>query len=165
MVLVECEYCKTPFEAREADRKRGRARFCTQRCSSSRPKNKEHNVRCHWCGVSFYKSESNIAGSKSGLFFCSRAHKDRAQRIGGVREIMPSHYGTAGVDYRAIAFESHPPCCNVCGYLKHKEILHVHHRDHDKSNNSPSNLELLCPTCHMEHHFETRSGPWKRNGT
>jgi len=28
----------------------------------------------------------------------------------------------------------------------------VHHRDHDRTNNDPSNLQLLCKQCHQTHH-------------
>jgi len=57
--------------------------------------------------------------------------------------------------------QSHPPHkCNRCGYNKHPQILNAHHIDHNRENNSLENLELLCPTCHNEHHFLTKSGSW-----
>lgn len=43
--------------------------------------------------------------------------------------------------------------CERCSYDEHPEILVVHHRDHDRRNNEPRNLEVLCPNCHaLEHH-------------
>ena len=44
------------------------------------------------------------------------------------------------------------PRCERCGYAQ-VEILHVHHRDRDRSNNDASNLELICPNCHYEEHY------------
>ena len=39
--------------------------------------------------------------------------------------------------------------CNDCwSALK----LQTHHMDHNKWNNSPSNLEVLCYSCHAKHH-------------
>lgn len=32
--------------------------------------------------------------------------------------------------------------------------LHVHHRDHDRSNNDPSNLVPMHDVCHLGHHAE-----------
>ncbi len=34
MITVKCQNCKTPFEAREADRKRGWAKFCSKSCKA-----------------------------------------------------------------------------------------------------------------------------------
>lgn len=39
--------------------------------------------------------------------------------------------------------------CELCGS---SENLQVHHRDLDKSNNSPDNAQVLCLPCHQEAH-------------
>jgi hypothetical protein len=39
-------------------------------------------------------------------------------------------------------------------------VLQVHHRDRDRTNNEPVNLEVLCPTCHDEDHFFSKDGKW-----
>lgn len=50
--------------------------------------------------------------------------------------------------YRAFVKDT----CEKCGYRTKdptlKRDLDVHHRDGDHSNNDPSNLETLCPSCH-----------------
>lgn len=46
--------------------------------------------------------------------------------------------------------------CERCGYNK-KEILHVHHKDRDRNNNGLENLELICPNCHYEEHYLSKS--------
>ncbi len=51
--------------------------------------------------------------------------------------------------------------CQLCGInqdeLEYK--LHVHHIDHIKTNNNPSNLTSLCRNCHMSLHWdELRQG-------
>ena len=51
--------------------------------------------------------------------------------------------------------------CETCGYDKLLAVLQVHHRDHNHHNNAPENLAVLCPTCHAEHHYLTRSGSWQ----
>ena len=40
-----------------------------------------------------------------------------------------------------------------------KSKLHVHHCDHDVTNNDPANLQTLCASCHIKHHHSSqRSG-------
>lgn len=50
--------------------------------------------------------------------------------------------------------------CERCDYDKY-EILQVHHKDRDRSNNSIANLELICPNCHFEGHYLEKS--WLKN--
>jgi len=49
--------------------------------------------------------------------------------------------------YRKIAFDTYPPICAYCGFGI-KGILQVSHLSHNRQDNSPENLVILCPTCH-----------------
>ena len=40
--------------------------------------------------------------------------------------------------------------CEICGS---KENLCVHHKDKNRHNNHPSNLQTLCRKCHTKEHF------------
>jgi len=43
--------------------------------------------------------------------------------------------------------------CEKCGlyeWRKEKISIEVHHKDGNKKNNQPENLELLCPNCHSQ---------------
>jgi 5-methylcytosine-specific restriction endonuclease McrA len=109
----------------------------------------------------FYKTLSKVTKIKSGFHFCSRAHKDQAQRIGGIKEIMPPHYGTAKLeDYRLKAFDFYKAECKKCGWKEYPQVLEVNHIDCNRKNNSIENLEILCPTCHRVYHFTTKTGCW-----
>ena len=44
--------------------------------------------------------------------------------------------------------------CERCGYDKEQCVLHAHHKDRDKKNNSRNNLEILCANCHYIEHFK-----------
>jgi len=49
--------------------------------------------------------------------------------------------------------------CERCGYKKY-EILHVHHKNRNRNDNSMENLEIICPNCHYEEHYLEKS--WLR---
>ena len=46
--------------------------------------------------------------------------------------------------------------CERCNYNKF-EILQVHHKNKDRTNNNLCNLELICPNCHYEEHYLEKS--------
>lgn len=54
--------------------------------------------------------------------------------------------GTQSTAYRQMVEKRE---CNHCGST---EQLVVHHRDGVHTNNTPSNLEVLCSPCHTSHH-------------
>jgi len=44
------------------------------------------------------------------------------------------------------------PECASCGLCGSRQGLHRHHLDWDHSNNSPSNVIVVCQRCHTELH-------------
>lgn len=170
MVSRQCDSvnCQNFYEAEARYLNRGQGRFCSQRCANLQIAkdrsngSKTPNLVCAYCSKKFYRSPSKMSRSRSGLYFCSREHKDLSQRIGGIPEIQPTHYGNGTKLYRALAFRNYPHECSRCGYNKHPEILEVNHIDCNRENNDLSNLEILCPNCHKEYHFTTRTGNWSR---
>lgn len=148
--------CGVLFDAPEKEVRRGNGKFCSLSCASKVNGRKRYENRpkftCAFCSIEFFRKKTL---PKHGLVFCSRAHKDAAQRLGGIQEIQPPHYGTGGAaaSYRATAFRVYPPRCNRCGYDTHVKILVVHHRDRDRTNNTSENLEILCPNCHAIEHW------------
>lgn len=38
--------------------------------------------------------------------------------------------------------------CNLSTWMEHEIKLEVHHKDGNRTNNNPENLQLLCPNCH-----------------
>jgi len=162
---INCLNCNAETYVENKEIKRGFGKFCSKKCSGKyKTKNvipPEPNVICALCRQMFYMNESKKQTSKSGLYFCCRAHKDAAQCIGGIKEIMPPHYGTSQPDdsshYRRIAFASKPKKCERCGYDKHPAGIIVHHKDRNRMNDDISNLEVLCCICHaIEHYGENK---------
>ncbi len=157
-----CGICGKIFLANPAEERRGNSKYCSRKCSGinkqrqceDKRKNRQHNKKCAYCGKSFYAKESR---NKHGFRFCCRLHKDLAQRIGGIKEIQPPHYGDEQKDYRAIAFRVYPKKCNRCSFDKHSAAIVVHHKDRNRENNDIQNLEVLCANCHAIEHWGSSS--------
>ena len=117
---------------------------------------------CAFCKEEFSRPPSKMNRSKSGLNFCSRECKDKAQRIGGIKAIHPAHYGTTKADYRSIVErDGGIEKCERCDYDEFPEILEIHHKDRDRTNNERENLEVLCPNCHAIDHLKHKDGRFK----
>lgn len=150
-----CLQCGEVFQASLKEHRRGNAKYCSPRCSQiskigKRPR--EPNVTCAWCKTQFYRNESHKVNSKSGLFFCCRQCKDRAQTLDGLKEIHPPLYNNGLASYRKTALRIYRPRCMICGYDRCTGALEAHHLDRDRSNNKPKNLSILCANCHAEVH-------------
>jgi hypothetical protein len=155
-----CLECNQEFEAHVREVKRGNGKFCTISCSTKfaakeRKKKVTTNCTCALCGVNFYLNTSKQKNSRSGLYFCCRKHKDEAQRIGGIKAIMPDHYGTGtGIStYRSKVLLINAAKCERCGWDKHIAGIVIHHKDRNGLNNNPENMEVLCACCHNIEHW------------
>lgn len=166
--MAKCQHCNSDFNPPQRELNRGNGKFCSRKCGN---KGKRHpltghrsSLLCALCAKPFVRLTSNLYKSKSKLRFCSRKCKDIAQRLGGIKEIQPPHYGIANGEYsyRDVAFRHYPKKCNRCGYDKYPSILRVHHIDRNRQNNHPSNLEVLCPNCHEEDHFLAGDGLYSK---
>ena len=110
-------------------------------------------VSCAMCQKEIRKSLSKLTRSKSGFYFCGRICKDNAQKLGGIKEIQPKHFGTSKKNYKRLAFSNNLSKCTRCNYSKCRGALEVHHIDRNRENNTLENLEILCRNCHAEEHY------------
>lgn len=147
-IIVNCLHCKTDFSTYRAPSKQ--AKYCSPRCAQL-AKIKLVEIKCAYCKKSFQRHPSDLNHSKSGFRFCSKKCKGMAQRIGGIPEIMPSHYGTASEKYRNL-FTIEELKCYRCGYDEFPCAVEIHHKDEDRSNNKKENLIPLCACCHRALH-------------
>lgn len=154
-----CEICETKFYALK--RKNKKRRFCSQECHAKGYERLNITCNCAWCNLEFKRKKSGFYNSKHKIYFCCRKCKDSAQKIGGIKEIQPSHYGS-GTDkdraykiaiYRKLWTEA-GNCleCKRCGYNEFESSVHIHHLDHNRLNNDISNLIALCANCHLSLH-------------
>lgn len=49
--------------------------------------------------------------------------------------------------------------CEICGG---DSLLGLHHKDEDRTNNSPENLQTLCQSCHTKWHWDNGKKPWRK---
>jgi Zn finger protein HypA/HybF involved in hydrogenase expression len=170
-IEVNCAFCNQLHKKNKHEVSRclreGTKMFCSRDCIVKyRAKNKipkAPNVVCAYCHKEFYMNKTKQKNSRTGFRFCCREHKDIAQRIGGIKEIQPSHYGTILKDYRTLIQRNDLlKECNRCNYKEVIEVLQVHHRDRNRNNNDLKNLEVLCPTCHAAEHFRAKDGLYGR---
>jgi hypothetical protein len=163
-IQKQCLACNKMFLARSSEVNRGNGRYCSIDCGrKSRTlfkKERQHNCHCAFCNKTFYRNNTKQKASRSGLQFCNRLCKEKAQKLGGIKEIQPEHYGKGVFDYRKFALEQKPHVCEKCGYNKIPQILEVHHKDRNRKNNDILNLQILCSRCHDEEHYLTNTGKW-----
>lgn len=166
---INCLNCNNEIYIENKEIKRGFGKFCNKKCSGEhKSKNKimlDNNVSCALCSKQFHMSESKQKLSKSGLYFCCREHKDLSQKIGGIKEIMPQHYGTGNISdsqvYRRFVFSTKQKICERCGYKENEAAIIIHHKDRNRYNGNITNLEVLCCNCHAIEHYskETYGDP------
>lgn len=133
--------------------------YCSKQCCSDSRKNKVQ-LQCDCCDKLFYRHPSALSCSKSGFYFCSRECKDKSQRLGGIEEIMPSHYGSFQGRKSAIYRRTYKELNNIeilscirCGYSEFESAVDIHHIDENCNNNSIENLIALCACCHRGLHY------------
>lgn len=142
-----CEFCHDWYYVPQKELKR--TKYCSKNCNN-RGRRKRVKVNCAQCGSDIEKTPSKLKNSKSGLFFCNRTCKEEAQKLGGIKQIQPNHYGNGNGKwtYRERALSKYGKLCNKCGYSKDVRMLDVDHIDSDRSNNKIENLQVLCVWCH-----------------
>ena len=141
-----CLVCKKAVYRRPSILKQSEGKaFCSQACYglSSR-----RESPCIVCGkpipaAAHKKTCSRACSNKNraGIAYKVGRPRDKAMEIRAIKSRLLKERGIQ---------------CERCGYNK-KEILHVHHKDRNRKNNSSANLELICPNCHYEEHYLEKS--------
>ena len=112
-----------------------RRRVCI-RCSNelSGQQKKFCSQRCNSYWHKLQKGDFKLPGAGSGGNQLGEKNHSYKNGIGGFSKKAFAHYGKK---------------CNQCGSI---DNLLVHHKDHDRNNNAPTNWEVLCKRCHQMHH-------------
>lgn len=155
---ADCETCqKTTYRPKHQLRAKV---FCSVECSAKARESKTA-VTCATCAAPLLRAPSTLKKSRTGLLFCNRECKEKAQSLGGIERLKPGHYRTGIRSYRTRALHHFGSKCSKCGYDKFVEMLDVHHKDGNRHNNVLSNLEVACVWCHA---LATRGVPVHERG-
>lgn len=151
---VNCKNCGKNFITRINQP----AIYCSRECSWKN-KQKRITLKCENCQKLFERKKSSTSKSKHKINFCSINCKNIAQSIGGIKEIMPPHYGTSKKRSPKVYRNFYKRTKNLenlfclrCGYKEFECGIDIHHKDGNSCNNSIENLIPLCAPCHRAYH-------------
>ena len=147
---TNCVVCKKPIYRRPSILKQNATRtYCSQECFGLSCRKE---IPCLVCGKSILSGLNKKTCSRA----CSNTHREGIKyKIGRPRDKAEHE---RSLKYRILLERG--KVCERCGYDK-PEILQVHHKDRDRTNNNLTNLELICPNCHCEEHYLENS--WLKN--
>lgn len=153
-MIVECKVCGKNFNKKPNQIKLYPNHYCSKVCNGiGQRRGKEFS--CTTCGKTVWRSPKEIAKSVSGNFFCSQSCSvtwtNKQDYKTGKNH---PNYKNGFFSNRSKIKREKPKKCERYGYDEHPEILQVHHKDRNRSNNEEKNLELLCPNCHFLEHYE-----------
>lgn len=116
---------------------------------------------CIICGIKFKPKTSSKCCSK----LCSENNKKSYMRNHYLQRYKPKGYNQSGENnnnwtggigtYRKVKPRKK---CELCPA---KQNLVVHHKDEDRYNNKPENLQVLCRSCHVKVHDFKRDSEGK----
>ena len=153
MPKVNCKLCNELFYAKPSWLLRGHGKYCSSRCMHQGQRNGK-TVSCYICKRKIYKMPSDLEGSKSGKFFCSKSCQTIWRNsIVYVGEMHPNWTGGEST-YRNVMLKNQiPQICKLCD-SSDERVLIVHHIDRNRQNNNLTNLLWLCHNCHhLVHHY------------
>lgn len=136
-VTVRCRICSTPFTVIAFRAKT--AKYCSRRCYYKALVGRGTVLTsCRHCQKPVRSSPSHPR------IYCSRACNNKAAHL-----LWDPHFTTVR---KQLATRGALTKCESCGFDAMPEILGVHHKDHNRENNTRENLAVLCPNCHSMVH-------------
>lgn len=108
--------------------------------------------KCNYCGKELTIEQRHNK-------FCSQECANLAKKENKIKDWLNNTYnGIVGKDQlsktiRSYLLEKNNFSCELCGWNKinpitNKSPLEIHHKDGNYLNNTPDNLQVLCPNCH-----------------
>jgi len=143
---TNCVICKKPVYKRPIEIKRNNGKlYCSMACYGISCRKEKP---CVICGRLILAGLNRKTCSRS----CANKHRTGIRYKMNRPKDKVKHY--KALKTRLLKIRGN--VCERCGYNIF-EILQVHHKNRDKSNNNFENLELVCPNCHFEEHYLEKS--------
>jgi len=147
MPIQKCKICGKGFYTKPFHMKKGWGKYCSIGCRTE-AQFKGKWVECDYCGKRIWRTPRDFRKSESKKFFCSVACHCSWENINNrCGENAPNWIAGQSVYRRLLKRYGKPEKCRRCG-ISDKRVLIVHHRDSNRKNNKPQNLEWLCRNCH-----------------
>lgn len=156
IIELYCFFCKKKFIKKlkyfKDAQKRGQIEFfCNLSCAK---KKIPVEVECQTCRNFFQLVPSAFGKSKSGFNYCSRKCATISNNtIYKSKENHPNWIDGKGSYRHGRELKK----CSSCPETRYF-LVTVHHKDGNRTNNSPDNLEDLCVACHVTRHLAVREG-------
>lgn len=147
---AKCRICGKEFYVKPNHLRRGWGKYCSRKCLA-KAQLRGKFVYCDQCGKKIWRAPAQLKRPKSGKFFCSKSCQTLWRNKfysgsnhpfwkGGIRSYRDK--------YKKILLKAKVlPVCSRCSY-NNEIVLAVHHKDGNRKNNNPENLEWLCRNCH-----------------
>ncbi len=152
MLKRKCLICKKKFYIKEFHAKKGWGKFCSVKCRT-KGQLKGEWFKCGICGKKIWRTPKDIKRVESKVFFCSvSCHCTWENKYRRCGENAANWVSGQTVYRRLLERSGVLEKCRICGN-NDKRVLVVHHRDTNRRNNKPENLEWLCRNCHCVVHY------------
>lgn len=138
---TSCHTCKKKVYKRPSEIKNAGHVFCSSACYGISCRK---IIPCLVCRKDIFSGLNKKTCSRS----CANKHRTGIQyKINRPKDKVVSMFA---IKKRLLDLRGE--VCERCTYGK-QEILQVHHKNRNRSDNSLKNLELICPNCHCEEHY------------
>lgn len=133
-----CGICEKPFT--HISSRVNKAKYCSRKCYHKAQKGRGSvNHKCKHCGKEFLDSPCKKR------IYCSKACVNKSEK----KHFSPKYTTVRKIMIRRNLINE----CQICGYKEVPDVLGIHHKDADRTNNSIENLMVVCPLCHsLIHH-------------
>ena len=135
--MILCKNCGIKPVKKRAKSDIWKRNACSWKCRTELAKKNRVILKCKFCNKTF----NVVPARRKTAKFCSISC---TAKFTNSREYPPHWNGGVGI-YRRFKKSN----CERCNS---ENKLLVHHKDHNRLNNSIDNLETLCYRCHMVHH-------------
>lgn len=161
-IKTNCKFCKTNLSINKSIFEKSKTKnfFCNNSCAASfnNKKRKYINISIKYC---------LHCGKECKNKYCSSACCAKYQQEQNFKKYENGNYDIlkTPVSLKNFLIYKNGYNCNNCGISNwnNKPIsLELEHKDGNYKNNSPENIELLCPNCHSQ--TQTFKGKNKGNG-
>lgn len=150
---MRCQLCRNSFYVKPSHQKLGWGKYCSVQCRN-KARLEGKRVKCAVCRKELYRSLAQIKHSKSGSFFCSKSCQTKWRNHYFIEEKHPNWQSGINAYRKILLRTGKVPACIACG-VDDIRVLAVHHLDHNRKNNTKSNLSWVCLNCHyLIHHDE-----------